>query len=139
MSKIPQHREKVIPVIEMLPASLGEIRLSTFWGSVERSVRRAHLLLDLLSHCRDAGVHPVSEGEARKQHHVSLSTAAWPSFRNMASENKNKERAVARLSRHYLATQQSPFDDLATVVVVVVVVVLGLFLITVQSDEPVFL
>ena len=70
MSKIPQHCEKDIPVIKMLPASLSEISLSISWGSVEISIRRAHLLRDLLSHCEDAGVHPVSEGEARKQHHV---------------------------------------------------------------------
>ena len=96
--------KKVIPVIEMLPASLSEIRLSTFWGSVERSVRRAHLLRDLLSHCGDAEVHPVSEGEARKQHHISLSTAAWPSCRNMAFR-KQKQAArrgttISPLSRH---------------------------------------
>ena len=46
---------------------------------------------------------------------------------------------MARLSRHYLATQQSLFDDLATLVVVEVVVVLGLFPIAIESEEPVFL
>ena len=46
---------------------------------------------------------------------------------------------MARLSRHYLATQQSPFDDLATLAVVVVVVVFGFFPISLESDEPVFL
>ena len=62
--------KKVIPVIEMLPASLREIRLSGFGGFADRGVRGAHLLRDLLSHCEDTGAHPVSEGEARKQHHV---------------------------------------------------------------------
>ena len=131
--------KKVIPVFEMLPASLSEIRLSIFWGSVERSVRRAHLLLDLLSHCEDAGVHPVSEGEARKQHHVSLSTAAWPSFRNMAfrkqKQGARRGTTISPLSRHTTKSlrrsrhSSSGSSSGST----------WTFLFTIQSDEPVFL
>ena len=86
---------------------------------MERSVRGAHLLRDLLSRRDDAGVHLVSEGEIKEATSCLTEHGCLAKLEKHRLQEKNG-RAVARLSRHYLATQQSLLDYLATIVVVVV-------------------
>ena len=103
---------------------------------MERSVRGAHLLHDLLSRRDDTGVHLVSEGEIKEATSCLTEHGCLAKLEKHRLQEKNG-RAVARLSRHYLATQQSLLDYLATIVVVVVGLVF--FLIAIESDDPVFL